>query len=86
MIKRISKKMEKSFENDGLAIIFNPVRSVILVSDYQGDNLYASYYCDLEGNCGYSSGILDRNESIMIHTHKDLYTLKDIILAKLNKA
>jgi hypothetical protein len=83
MIKRISKKVERSYEESGLAIICNTIRGCILVSDVSGLHLYASY-SEADGIYQWSNGILDRDKAIQLSSSKDLYVLKELILEKLN--
>lgn len=82
MIKCISTKTQNLYEKNGLAIIYNNIREVILVSNVEGTKLYASYIL-YEGSHHYSNGILDRSEAISLVSHKDLDTLMSLILSKL---
>lgn len=83
MVKRISKKLNDSFESHGLYIILNNARGNLLITN-SNDKIVASYELSCESNVHeYTSrGLITREEAIDITSSKDLETLKETILSK----
>lgn len=83
MIKRISKKTEKIFEDNNL-MIFQSKSSDIFIASIDGTKLYAKYSMLLtKDDFAYAYGIIEKKDAHVIKKQSDLYALIPFILEKI---